>query len=225
MDGGDTLRRLNSAREREKKINSQLKIRIFGPYAGDCEEILKRVAERLRSEENYDAEVCSDLDMPPYIEDYRGSSGETNPVYNLEASLEAIRQADAAVFIFMEADDLRFRVYGPFPEDNESDYYPYQGPPSDLNSSVIVEFTEWIRKTRGGVGDGGYDGTLVTYEGDARNQLGSLVRGIIAQGEYTPVDIDEGTREKTVTEIYESICGAARGWKDDMNSVLVDRTL
>ena len=117
-----------------RRLKEQLATRIFGPYAGFCSNILVDVAERLRKKEHYDAQTCLGAPLMRAVSEIESSSE-----YNLAASLECIEQADACVFVFMDTDLWKFAGANPTSEPSRciANTPPL---PSDLNSSVAVEF-------------------------------------------------------------------------------------
>lgn len=131
---------------------TEFRVHIFGPYRGDCEEILKTVTKYLR-EEGYDgAAICSEL--PNHGPRGSMSWGEKN----WWESVNFMHQADVAVFIFLEPHDSRL-------EPNK----PAQG----LNSSVIAELVFWSHFFASEK-----LGTLVLFEGDLEDSMGSLITGV-----------------------------------------------
>ena len=128
-------------------------VHIFGPYRGECENVLKSISSYLREEGYKGAAICSEL--PDHGQRGSMSWGEKN----WWESMNFMHQADAGVFIFLEPHDSRL---------GESD--PSQG----LNSSVIAELVFWSHFFA-------HDkvGTLVLFEGGLEDSMGSLVSGVI----------------------------------------------
>lgn len=178
-----------------RKLKSNLTIHLFGPYTGDCSYILGDIAEALR-EEFYNAKVCYELTQLPAL-----SEVEEGDVYNWQASLECIRQADTAVFLFLEAKDRRF----------DGDI------PQDINSSVILEFAEWSNQSPRG------DDCFVIYENEMEQEIGSLIRGVVEEGTIENRKVTTTDRKDTVESMTDAISGQSRIWLNRFEPMLKDR--
>lgn len=110
-----------------EQLRRHLRVRIFGPYAGECSYILGDVAEQLREEDNYDARICLEVPESATLND----QDDDKDIYNLDASIECLNTADAAVFVFMSSEEYRFE--GAIPH--------------EIHSSAVIELYHWCQLT------------------------------------------------------------------------------
>ena len=156
---------------------------IFGPYRGDCEDILLSISSYLRENNYQGASICSEIpnhDVP----DTMGYGQQ-----NWWESINFMYHADAAVFVFLEPLDSRLN-------DRSA-----QG----LNSSVIAELVFWshfFADSRAG--------TLVLFEGDLADSLGSLVTGVIEANGIESQQVDtndiDTMKETILTSCMDWLC-------------------
>ncbi|MFC7070645.1 hypothetical protein ACFQL9_13405 [Halobaculum lipolyticum] len=131
---------------------SDLQVHVFGPYRGECEDILKSVTEYLRQEGYEKAAICSEI--PNHGK--KGSMSRSEK--NWWESVSFMNNADVAVFVFLEPTAERINMSHA------------QG----LNSSVIAELVFWSHFFASDK-----IGTLVLFEGDLYDSMGSLISGVI----------------------------------------------
>jgi len=195
------------------ELKPYLKVRLFGPYAGDSADILEDICRKLSEEENYNAEICSKLSVKRSI---REDHQEGEPVYNFKNSLECISEADVCIFLFMDARKSRFDVLKAEDHDEHPDLKENRCYPQDLNSSVVLEFQEWC-KGPSSIQDG-----FVVYEKFGGKKIGSLIRGCIE--EYRIFSQKVSTQDTdTVEELSDTIAGQCRHWFDEYSEKLIER--
>jgi len=147
--------------------SNHLNIHIFGPYRADYQSILQEIAGYLRENGYSGAKICTEIpdhEVPPDM---------TEAEFNWWESVFCMRNAQAAIFVFLEPMDSRLN-----------------GAPSEgLNSSAFAELTYWVnffasRKV----------GTHVVFEGDMEKR-GSLISGLINMTETTEMTVEAGEIE------------------------------
>lgn len=193
-------------------LKEDLVIRIFGPYAGDCSYILSDVDDKLQHE-GYNAKIC--LKAP---ESNSVSAMDEGEIYNLVASIDCMRQADVAVFVFLRAKEERFNEEEENSEDNVNENGNNTSIPQDLNSSVVVEFTKWVDHL-----DYTNERALVIYEDGIDEEIGSLIRGITREGSLPTRTVKASSREDLIRSIYRSIVGQSVTWTEELRDILEDR--
>lgn len=206
-----------ASRDQDTKLMRRaLRVRIFGPYNGDCSYILNAAARQVRCDNDYDARLC--LEIPEVDPLATFSSDEKTERYNLEASLECLNRADFAVFVFMRAKERRFRKFGPRREPNFEGESYFKDPdiPQDLNSSVVLEYSKWIDS------DPRSDKCLVIYEDGMKDVLGSLIHGLADREDIYCKEVVASTRGEAINRIGRGIAGHCRKWFDDYDDYLSD---
>jgi hypothetical protein len=114
----------------------------------------------------------------------------TNSEFNWWESVFCMRNAQAAIFIFLEPNSSRLG----------------DAPAEGLNSSAFAELTYWTnffspRKI----------GTHIIFEGDMKNS-GSLISGLIDMSEATEMTVDSGD----IQAIKEDALTTCMEWIQDM---------
>lgn len=153
---------------------------LFGPYSGMCSHVLEEIASQLRRNDYDSVRVCSEYPDPDRTDDM------TDDEYNWIRSVKCLEESEFAAFVFMEAFESRFPGY--------------ESVPNELNSSVSSEFTYWSSRLRMSP-----ERTLVVYEGDISENLGSLIPGQVDnlgchEGDFNRRDYSE------LFEIIDSAC-------------------
>jgi len=195
----------------ERALRPYLRLRIFGPYTGDCENYLKAVARGLRDLGYKQALICSDHEgQPP-----EDATREEQRKYWLEKSFDFLRGADVAVFLFLEnrldrSDTLPDSAFNDDRYIDALDSGEDQPDPleiQDLNSSCIVELKEWVDEM--GVNP---ELSMVIYEESCFNNIGPLIASQVENidGLYE-AQIPDQKVEKTI----ERIDSRAQNWVTD----------
>ena len=210
-DENEFEQRFADREETAVELKNSLIVRVFGPYMGKCSYILKSATEKIREKENYDARICIEVPEIQPIE-----AMDKGPVYNLAASRECMFQADAAVFVLMESLPRRFDPDDPNEESEEGEDTDIRCP-QDLNSSVIIELSEWISRSPR------TDSCLVIYENGLEEDIGSLVRGLVMSGDITTRYIDTSTEQDATDQLYRAISGQCRTWTNRFEALLQTR--
>lgn len=211
-DGSEWDRRYGSKCDVTDELKSYLRVRLFGPYAGECGDILEDIADKLREEEKYNVEICSDLSATRKL---KNTYEEGEPTYNFINSLDCISEADVCVFLFMDARKSRFDVIkaedDDYPDLNEDRHRP-----QDLNSSVVLEFEEWCN------GPSSYHDGYVVYEKFGGGNIGSLIRGCV-DTHTIPASKVKTYEKNSVKELSDRIAGKCRNWFDEYSERLIER--
>ncbi|AKH98216.1 hypothetical protein [Halanaeroarchaeum sulfurireducens] len=144
-----------------------LNIHIFGPYRNDYQNILKEMAEYLRDNGYPGAKICTEIPNHDRPDDM------SQPEFNWWESVFCMRNADAALFVFLESRDARLG----------------DAPAQGLNSSAFAELAYWTHffapeKV----------GTHVIFEGEMSNK-GSLIEGLIDLTDATQINVDPNDLE------------------------------
>lgn len=203
--------------EQNREIKEQLSIRLFGPYEGNCSSMLKEVAKILRKKEHFDAKICEASPTIDFKSTLKSSPKPEGPVFNLKASLDCISEADVCVFIFMDSDFWKFcGESNQFSNTNFKFDMP-QLTPSDLNSSLVLEFDRWIR------GPAHIEGGAVIYDNATNSQLGSLVRGAVHDGRIIADSVETYDQNDAIRKFADKIAGWSDHWLDIYNDRLRDR--
>jgi|GEM_PF-3356975 len=203
----------------ERALRPYLRLRIFGPYAGDCENYLRAIALELRDRGYSQARICSDHEgRPP-----EGATRKEKRDYWREKSFDFLEGADVAVFVFLKnrlnrsdtLPDLAFDddCYSETIDSDEDPDNPNRLAVQDINSSVIVEFKEWIQKL-----DADPECTAVVYEDSCFNNIGPLLTSDVedVNGLY-----DVRVPDEDVETAIERIESRAQEWISDQCKVLL----
>lgn len=202
MPGDEFERRYDQRRDDSlESLKQYLDVHIFGPYAGACSCILKTVTGGLRGQHNCRAKLCAEL---PEMESIRDRT-ETHSEYNYKASVECMELADRSVFVFMEPKPSRFA---------DPDAHSF----AELNSSVIVELTMWIHDH-----DYSKRKSFVIFEGDMRDELGSLIDGLVRTEGVVGRDIETSSREETINYFTDAVDAQIWNWVQDAGPILRER--
>jgi len=173
--------------------------------------MLADVAERIQEEDQYDARICLDVPESAALQSKDGD------VFNLEASLECLGTADAAVFVFISPEKYRFREFGPTPNEEDADYYDSVEIPREIHSSAVIELYHWCQVSAG------LHPTLVIYENGMEEHLGSLVRGVVKSGDITVREIETSSRGDAVDSIKTAVAAQSQIWATELEDLLCER--
>lgn len=184
----------------EKALYPYLRLHILGPFSGDCHAFLNEVKLRLQEEGFESAAICTDReDEPPEDADSQEKAEFWHSV-----SLDFLENADVAVFFFLSdqlnrQENLPERAFEKEPF-SEAD----TGIPQDLNSSVIEELNHWLDET-----DEKRDRTLVIFEDEVTDDIGSLITGRVSKED---VDFEDELSVNDPEGAFNVVKGVARNW-------------
>lgn len=207
--------RLFESTPRRREIKSRLNVMIFGPYAGDCKYILRSIGEVLLKTHNIRADICEDAPVSKSLQ--RLSDRVSDDVYNFNASMECINNADYAVFLFLETKQRRFEPYGPFRESKLDMYDRPHYIPQDLNAANVIEFREWVRR-----GSPNPSRCVLIYEDSVDIALGSFVRGLVINHEIRPYSIETNSWGDAVKKLSSTIAGDFEAWITENEQMLLE---
>lgn len=165
-------------------ISAQLQIHIFGAYIGECKNNLETITENLRKSGYTETKICINL------------SNKNRPAqmkktrYNWLESVRCMDSANVAVFIFFNPDNV-------------------QGSTAGLNTSVVAELVYWSHFFDEPTRD-----TLIIFETDPEEYLGSLIDGVAEARGISKWTVDED--DDTITACTNKIRNEAMKWADDI---------
>lgn len=184
----------------EKALYPYLRLHILGPFSGDCHAFLNEVKLRLQEEGYESAAICSDReDEPPENADPQEEAEFWHSV-----SIDFLENADVAVFFFLNdeldrQENLPERAFEKEPFSETDDEVP-----QDLNSSVIEELNYWLDSI-----DEKRERTLVIFEDEASDDIGSLITGKVSKED---VDVEDELATNDSEAAINVIEGVARNW-------------
>lgn len=192
----------------EKALYPYLKLHIFGPYEADCYAYLTELKRRLQEKGFAKTAICDDRDNKPPDD----ATTEEIKQFCYKESEEFLKEADVAVFIFLEhifereslPDQARRQAHDAGDEN-----------PKEINSSVSGEFLYWLADD-----EKDNNKILAVFEEGIYEEMGSVITG---GKNATGVDFEKIPNE-SIESAADEVRQRAMNWvMNEMRDKLVDR--
>jgi len=187
-------------KQSDRALYPYLQLHILGPYSGDCHAFLTELKLWLQGRRFKRARLCSDRDDTPPD----GLTEVEEREFWTRMSYEFLENADVAVFIFLE-DELSRESYLP-ERAFEKEPHGRGSIPQDINASIVEELSYWRRDIGASP-----DHTLVLFEHECYDEIGSLVEGSVSLANIQYEVFDSHDIERTQRLVH----GVAQNWAMD----------
>jgi hypothetical protein len=205
---------LSGAREKVEQFSNKvlrpyLKIHIFGPYEGDCENYLRKVTLGLQEHGYEKTAICSDIEGRPPESACRKEKAR----YWKQKSYDFLEFSDVAVFFFLKntLDRSETLPEDAFDNDKFVDNLPDDEEPidierevQDLNASPIQELNHWFKEL-----DGEPERSMALFESGCHDRIGPI---FAAEVDSAKMYVEDELPDHDVETAIRRVNGAAKEW-------------